>query len=147
MIRMVHRGASVLAMLLVALFWCSSVLAELARNPEGVAMVKRAIAFYGIPLLVMAMAALGGTGRILAKRRRGSILSGKKKRMMILAANGALLLIPAAWFLHYRASMGRLDGLFQIVQILELAVGLIQLNLMRLNARDGRMLGRAPRQA
>ncbi len=134
-------------MLLVAMFWCSSVVAELAWDPNGVAMVKHAIAFYGIPLLVVTMAALGGTGRVLAKRRRGSILSRKKKRMMILAANGALLLIPAAWFLHYRASTGRLDGVFQLVQIFELAVGLIQLNLMRLNVRDGRMLGRAPRQA
>lgn len=60
--------------------------------------------------------------------------------MKILALNGFLVMIPSALFLHHKASLGEFDNIFYSVQVLELAVGLLQLFLMSQNFREGLLL-------
>jgi hypothetical protein len=70
-------------------------------------------------------------------------VGAKKARMRIVAANGLLVLVPSALFLGAKANRGELDGAFHVVQVLELAVGAVNLALMGRNMWDGlRMTGR-----
>ena len=71
----------------------------------------------------------------------------KKKRMKIVAMNGLLIMLPAAFFLSPKASVGEFDTVFYVVQIAELAVGIVQLPLMGLNFRDGLKLAGRLRRA
>lgn len=92
------------------------------------------------------MAATGGAGFSLAKARTGRLIDGKKKRMAFIAFNGILIMIPSALFLNHKAAIGGFDTTFYTVQVLELAVGLVQLTLMGMNFRDGLKLAGRLRQ-
>jgi hypothetical protein len=66
--------------------------------------------------------------------------------MPIIALNGLLVLVPAAVFLAGRASAGRFDAIFYVVQAIELIAGAANLMLIGLNMRDGsRLTGRIGR--
>lgn len=136
----VHRLAAVVALLIVATFWLSTLVSELFLDPAAIAAVKHAIAAYGLAALVLAMAATSASGFALAKARKGRLLECKKKRMLILAINGLLVMIPAALFLDHKAAGGRFDAAFYTIQVIELLVGLVQLGVLGLNLRDGLML-------
>lgn len=130
-------------MLLIAIFWTSTVVSELFLDTTAVATVKHYIALYGLACLVILMTMTGGSGFSLGKDRKGLLLEEKKKRMPLIGANGALVMIPAALFLNHRAASGVFDMWFYIVQGLELAVGLLQLTMMGKNFRAGlRLAGR-----
>jgi len=138
---MIHAFAGSIAILSIATFWLSTVVSELFLGTGAVVSVKHAIAVYGLITLVLAMAATGGSGFSLAKRRKGRLIDGKKKRMAFIAFNGILIMIPSALFLNHKAALGEFDATFYTVQVLELAVGLVQLTLMGMNFRDGLKLG------
>ncbi|ANH33149.1 hypothetical protein A3768_2000 [Ralstonia solanacearum] len=130
-------------MLLIATFWTSTAVSELFLDATAVATVKRCIALYGLACLVALMAMTGGSGFALGRGRKGRLIEEKKKRMPLIGANGALVMIPAAIFLHDRAASGVFDTWFYAVQALELAVGLVQLTMMGKNFRAGlRLAGR-----
>lgn len=133
----IHAAAGTTAMLLVATFWTSALISELFLDHAAVAAVKHAVAYYGLALLVVAMAATGGSGFSLAQGRKGRLVEEKKKRMPLLGLNGALIMIPSALFLNARAAAGQFDEVFYAVQALELAVGVLQLTLLFKSFRAG----------
>ena len=141
MLKKLHAAAGALALLTLLSFWISTVVAEGFLDRSAVVAVKGAIVD-GLFVLVPSMAVAGMTGAALA-RRRGRPAALKAKRMRILAANGVLVMIPAALFLNAKAAAGEMDGLFSLVQAIELALGAVQISLMALNVRDGlRLSGR-----
>ena len=94
-------------------------------------------------VLIPAMVITGASGFSLGGKRKGRLVDDKKWRMRIIALNGLLVMLPFAFFLDGKASVGELDGPFYVVQAIELSVGLVQLFLMGKNFRDGlRLVGR-----
>lgn len=136
----VHSIASMLATMTIATFFLSTIAVELFGTHEAVAFVKNLIVVPGLFILVPAIAAAGATGQTLSKSRRGKLVDAKKKRMPFIAANGLLILIPCAIVLDGWASEGKFDGMFYLVQGVELLAGAVNLTLMSLNIRDGRKL-------
>lgn len=137
MLRRFHFIAGLLATLAIAIFFVSTVVAELFGSHEAVAAVKALIVAPGLFILVPAIAAAGGCGFFLSKVRQGRLVDAKKKRMPFIAANGLLLLIPCAIYLNRWAAAGVFDSTFYWVQSTELLAGAINLILMCLNIRDG----------
>jgi hypothetical protein len=147
MLKVIHPVAGTLALLTIATFWLSTVLAELFASQAAVTAVKTAIP-WGFLLLVPALAATGGSGFVLAKGRRGGVLGAKIKRMPLIAANGLVVLIPAALFLAFKARAAEFDTVFYAVQALELVAGAANITLLGLNLGDGlRMKGRLRRRS
>ena len=137
-----HATAGALAMVTVATFWTSTLISELLLGHEAIVIVKHAIAYGLIPLVIL-MAGAGGSGFILARGRKGRLVEGKKKRMPMIGANGLLVMIPCALFLNTKAASGEFDTIFYIVQVIELVVGVVQLTLLGRNFRDGlKLVGR-----
>jgi hypothetical protein len=131
-----------IALLCIATFWVSTVVAELWLDEAAVASVKIAI-LSGMWLLIPTMAATGGSGFSLAKTRTGRLVDIKGRRMQWVAANGVLVLLPSAYVLADWASAGKFDGTFYTLQGLELVAGAINITLLSLNMRDGlRLSGR-----
>lgn len=142
MIPRIHAASGLIGFLTILCFWTSTVLSELFASPHTVAIVKQAI-LWGMLLLVPAMATAGGTGFLLLKRRRGALALAKKRRMMVIGPNGALVLMPCAFYLASLAARGAFGAGFYVVQAIELTAGAINLTLMALNIRDGlRLSGR-----
>jgi len=136
MLSLAHKIGGALALALIAMFWGSTVVSELALDAATITAVKTAIP-YGFLLLVPALAVAGGSGLRLARGRRGGLIGTKLKRMPIIAANGLLVLMPAAFFLSSKAQAGDFDTIFYAVQALELVAGALNLTLLSLNMRDG----------
>lgn len=137
MTRIVHPLAGALALFTIATFWLATVFSELFGSQALVTGVKTAIP-WGFLLLVPALAAAGGSGFALSKKRSGAALvASKLLRMRIIAANGILVLIPSALFLASKARSGEFDSAFYAVQALELVAGATNLALLGLNMRDG----------
>ncbi len=138
----IHGIAGAVAMLSIVSFWTSTAISELFLAPEAVIAVKQAI-LQGMWVLIPAMVITGGSGFSLAGGRSGRLVDAKKKRMPIIALNGLLIMVPSAFFLSHKASASEFDPVFYVVQVVELAVGVVQLALMGLNFRDGlRLAGR-----
>ncbi len=135
----IHATAGTLALVIIATFLASTVIAELCLDYRAISVVKTAI-FYGVFLLAPLMAITGGSGFALAASRSGGLVERKKARMRIIGANGVLVMLPAAVFLYFRANAGSFDGQFYVVQFVELAGGMLQLCLLTLNFRDGRRM-------
>ena len=135
--RKIHVAVSLIATLCIASFFTSTLIAELFGSEDQIAMIKSLILMPGLLILIPAMAAIGGTGFALSKKRKDPLVDSKKKRMPFIAANGILVLIPCAIFLEQWASAGAFDTKFYIVQSIELLAGITNLSLMGLNIRDG----------
>jgi hypothetical protein len=146
MLKIMHPVAGAVAILTIATFWVSTVLAELFASRADIVAVKTAIP-WGFLLLVPALITAGGSGLVLAKGRRGGLIGAKGKRMPLIAVNGLLILIPSALFLAHKAMSGEFDGAFYAVQGLELAAGGANITLLGLNMRDGlKLKGRLRRR-
>ena len=139
MIKRLHPVAGALALLTIAGFWLSTAFSELFGSEALVVTVKTAIP-WGFLVLVPALAAAGGSGFKLAGGRRAGVVGAKARRMPFIAANGILILIPAAFFLAYKADLGAFDTAFYTVQGLELMAGAVNLTLLGLNLKDGMKL-------
>ncbi|MEX5726992.1 hypothetical protein Ga0609869_000345 [Rhodovulum iodosum] len=136
-----HAAAGGLALGLIALFWLATLWAETLGGAAAIAPVKRNILF-GLALLVPAVALAGAGGFRLARTRRGPTVERKARRMRLIAGNGLLILVPSAIFLDQRAAAGQIDAAFYAVQLLELAVGAVNITLLARNMRDGLALRR-----
>lgn len=132
----IHALAGVIALLTIAVFWTSTVVAEAFLSVAAVARVKTGILF-GMFLLAPALMVTAGSGFSLAGKRGEALLAAKKRRMPFVAANGLLILLPAAFFLQGRAVAGDFGACFYAVQAIELLAGGANLVLMGLNLRDG----------
>lgn len=137
----IHAFAGVMALLVIAIFWTSTLITEAFLSYTAVAKVKTGI-LYSMLLLVPALMVTAGSGFSLAGRRREPLLAAKKQRMPFVAVNGLLILLPAAFFLQSRAVAGNFDTWFYIAQAVELLAGGSNLALMGMNLRDGLRLRR-----
>lgn len=132
----IHAIAGAIGLLMILLFWTSSIVSELFGSHETIASVKGWI-LSGMFILIPAMAIVGGSGVSLGSGRSEKLISAKQKRMPIIAANGLLVLVPMAFILESKASAGTFDTVFYVLQGVELIAGATNLTLMGLNMRDG----------
>ena len=143
----IHAIAGIIGFLTIALFWTSTLYAELFTDHATIAAIKTVI-LKGMFVLVPALAIAGASGMSLGGKRQDRLSLAKKKRMPIIAANGLLILLPAAFYLESKATSGAFDTAFYAVQVLELFAGVANLTMMGLNIRDGLTLtgriGRKP---
>ena len=145
MTKTIHPIAGGIALLMILTFWLSTALSELFANVAVVTAVKTLVP-WGFLILIPALAAVGGSGFLLSKKRRGPLVATKQKRMPFIAANGILILIPSALYLSFKAQTGAFDTGFYAVQALELCAGAVNITLLGLNMRDGlRMTGKLRR--
>lgn len=132
----IHAIAGAIGLLMILLFWTSTVISELFGSFETIAAVKGLI-LNGMFILIPAMVVVGGSGTMLGAGRSEAAVRVKQKRMPIIAANGLLVLLPMAFLLEARASAGTFDIWFYFFQTVELIAGATNLTLMGLNFRDG----------
>ena len=142
----IHISAGLMAMVLIGLFWTSTVATELSGDVALIVMAKTMV-LYAMPLLVLAMAATGASGMKLAGSSRAPVIVTKKRRMAVVAANGIGVLVPSAIFLAWRAGSGMFDTWFYAVQALELTAGAVNFTLLVANVRTGRRMTRGRRAA
>lgn len=152
MIRKIHAIAASLALLFIATFWVTTLIAEIFLSGAVVAQVKQGIA-YALVAFVPIMIITAASGFAMGGKSAHLLIVAKRRRMPFIGAIGLLILVPAAIFLSVRAQAGLFDGMFYSVQVLELMAGAVNLVLMGLNFRDGLRLhyrkrssaqGRAP---
>jgi hypothetical protein len=142
----VHIIATVIALLTIATFFISSLIAELNGNEGFIKEVKKTILF-ALPIMLIAMPALGVTGNKLSGKSQNPIVLAKRKRMRFVFING-IGLITLACFLYYRSHYQSIDTTFLVAQVAELVLGLTNLILIGMNIRSGFQLsGRLKRQA
>lgn len=137
----IHRAASIAGLGLIALFWSSSLIAELSGSQAAITVVKTAIVI-AIPLLALSLATATGTGRALAQDLRGPVIQAKQVRAALAAANGVLVLAPCAILLAIWAHADAFTPRFHLVQGAELVAGAVNLMLLIANARAGQRLKR-----
>lgn len=140
-LKTLHKYAAVCAFMLIAIFFTSSVAADLWGSFEIITQVKQGI-FSCVFLLVLAMMTTGITAKKIYRAKPAGMFAVKEKRMKIAAANGAIILLPAAYFLALWSANGQFDQVYWAVQIAELIAGFINAVLMGLNIRDGIRLGK-----
>ena len=125
MLNKIHLFAAIIATLCIAIFFCSTVIIELFASSTAISTVKSLIVTPGLFILVPAMMAVGSSGFLLAKNKKGRLVENKKKRMLFIVVNGLFILIPAAIFLDKWAFLGAFDAKFYIVQGIELLAGVL----------------------
>ena len=135
-VRRVHLAASTGALLIVVSFLGATIAVETVGAEPDVAAVKHWIA-RALVVFVPVVAVAGITGRWLAGRSRGPVVSRKFRRMQLIAGTGILVLLPSALTLDHLAGEGRFDAAFAVVQTLELLAGASNVTLLALNFRDG----------
>ncbi len=139
--KIIHAVAGTGALLLVSTFWLSTVVSEFMSSEASVVAVKAAI-LRGLPIMVLFIAAVGGSGPSLADRARAGRIGAKPRQMPFIAASGLLVLIPCAVVLAWRAIAGQFDATFYAVQTVELAAGAVNITFQGLNMRDGIAMAR-----
>ncbi|MDR6990290.1 hypothetical protein [Luteimonas sp. 3794] len=142
-----HAAFGAVALLCIATFWLSTVMAELFTSYQEIVVVKVTI-LRGMWILIPCMIITAASGFSLASGRPGRLVDSKKRRTRIAAANGLLVLLPCAIVLARLVEAGRTDALFYSIQALELIAGAANLTLLGLNMRDGfRLTGRLSKRA
>jgi hypothetical protein len=134
----VHRAAAVAAIVVIVTFAISSAATELIGTPAEARLVRHGI-MLGLPLLIGCLATVALTGRRLGGRSRAPVVRRKRRRMQVIAAIGLVVLVPCAVVLNYWA--------IGVLEITEFVAGALNLALLVLNFRDGRVLARRPRLA
>ncbi|WP_200172288.1 hypothetical protein [Ectothiorhodospira shaposhnikovii] len=137
----IHALAGLLAMLIIATFWVSTLISELFLSFPAVIWVKQSIV-WGLFILIPLLMITGGSGFALSKKEHHPLLAQKQRRMPFITLNGLLVLIPAAIYLSWKAQAEIFDVWFYTVQVLELIAGGANFLLLGLNARDGTILSK-----
>jgi len=145
-ISIMHRNAGILALVMISIFFSSTVVVETLGTDNQIARVKTSI-LYAIPVLIGAMMIAGATGFRMADGNPKGLASKKFMRMKIAAALGIVVLAPAAYVLEGLATQGNYGNRFMLIQGLELIAGAVNLTLISLNARDGMRMKRNWSQA
>nr|WP_321980444.1 hypothetical protein [uncultured Cohaesibacter sp.] len=136
MLKVVHRLAGVIALMMILIFWLSTILSELFADDAVVTIVKTLIP-WGFWVLIPAIALVGVSGFRVGRKWKSPIVKQKQKRMPFIAINGIVILIPAALYLSSKATAGQFDEAFYLVQAIEIVAGAINISLLGLNMRDG----------
>ena len=135
--KLIHGFAATIAIFTVISFWVSTIISELFLDYQAVKMVKQAIVYYGLPIMVLAMMVTAASGFMLSKGTNYQPILTKKKRMPLIIVNGLFILLPLAIYLNYKATNDMFDGWFVGLQLLELVVGAIQFSLLMKNFKEG----------
>lgn len=136
----IHIAATVLAVLTIVTFFSVSLFAEIKGDVQLIKQVKVFI-LYALPVMIITMPMLKITGDKLTGKTKNPIILSKKKRMKGMLINGIGLIILAV-FLYWRSHFYNIDKVFLFAQIIELALGLSNLILLVLNAKNGIELSR-----
>ncbi|CAI3952924.1 MULTISPECIES: hypothetical protein [Commensalibacter] len=136
---LIHRITGVMALVILLIFWLSTVTSELIGNIDYIKSVKFLIP-YGFFILIPALVATGGTGFNIAGKINNKTASNKKKRMSLIALNGLCILIPCALYLRYLAVHEQFNSIFLIVQMIELIAGGVNIVMLILNVKAGIIL-------
>lgn len=112
----IHVVSASLGLALISFFFLCSLYAEVFGDKATIIQVKERI-FYGVWLLIPAMAIAGMTGHKLAPRAKSGLIMNKKKRMPFVAVNGLFILTPAAVFLKNAALSGAFNSAFYTITI------------------------------
>lgn len=136
-----HRTAGVVALIMLLIFWLSTVGTELMGNFYYIKNTKYFIP-YGFIILIPALIIVGTTGLKLVGKTNSFIIRNKQKRMPFIALNGLIILMPCAFYLRYLAIYEQFEISFYIVQIIELIAGAVNITMLTLNIRAGVMLVR-----
>ncbi len=134
----VHLIATFVATLTISLFFTTSLIAEIKGEETFIKSVK-AFILYALPIMILAMPALKITGDKLAGKSKNPTVLAKAKRMKFVVINGVGL-ISLAVFLYYRSHYQTIDNVFLIAQIVEFGLGITNLTLIILNAKNGMQL-------
>lgn len=144
MIRRLHILAGVTGFIIILGFWSLTVLSHLVGGEAAVVAVKRAIP-WGLPVLIPALMLTGISGMRMGRHATIPQIAAKRRRMPVIALNGLLVLVPSALYLAHAVET-RPDGTgFVAIQMVELAAGALNIMLMGLNIRDGRVAARMRR--
>lgn len=136
----IHKIAGTTALIVILIFFASSLYAELTGNIQLIKTVKTAILF-GLIILFIVMPTTVITGRRLARQFTSDVVSRKQNRMKFIAANAAIL-VALAFTLYWRAVNNKIDQTFMIIQIIEFTFGLLNAVLLIRMIKDGRILSR-----
>ncbi len=136
----VHAIAGTMATLTIAIFLTLTIYSEIFGTEELIVVVKNAIVFPGLVVLVPLMILTGGLGRLMTGKRVKPAIAIKMKRMKIIGALGIFILVPSALLLAYLANIGSLGLAFYSVQFVEIAAGATNFTLMSKNLLDGMVL-------
>lgn len=136
-IKIIHGIVANVVILIVIVFWGSTVISELLLDQQAIKMVKQSIVYYGLPFMVVAMMITGMTGFLLGKESNYLPILNKKKRMPFIIFNGLFVMVPLAIYLNYKAANNVFDTWFFVVQVVELLMGIIQLSLLSKNFMEG----------
>jgi len=131
----IHIIATAIAALTIATFFICSLAAEINGSETRIRDVKRAI-LYALPVMLIAMPALGITGNKLAGKSQNPIVLAKRKRMKFVFLNG-MGLITLACFLYYYSHYQTIDNTFVVAQVAEFALGMTNLIFIALNIKSG----------
>ncbi|MDI2090895.1 hypothetical protein [Commensalibacter oyaizuii] len=132
----IHRIAGITALIILLIFWFSTVTTELSGHLNFIKNVKILIP-YGFIFLIPALIIVSGTGSKMAGKINNPAIHHKKKRMPFIALNGLIILIPCALYLRYLAVHEHLDFTFFLIQIVELIAGGVNITLLMLNVLAG----------
>ncbi|WP_413513964.1 hypothetical protein [Myroides odoratus] len=136
----VHIGATIVAMLTILTFFGLSLFAEIKGKIQFIMQVKTFI-LYALPVMIITMPVLKITGDKLAGKAKNPILLAKQKRMKWMLINGMGLLVLAI-FLYCRSHLYTMDYVFFLAQMVEFMLGLANLTLLIINAKQGMQLSK-----
>lgn len=136
-IKIVHGIVANVVILMVIVFWGSTVISELFLDQQAIKLVKQSIVYYGLPFMIVAMMITGMTGFLLGKESNYLPILNKKKRMPFIVFNGLFVMVPLAIYLNYKAANNAFDSWFVIMQVVELSIGIVQLSLLGKNFTEG----------
>ncbi len=132
-----HRITAILVLAILTAFWGAIFISDFFLGHEALVKVRQGIV-YALIVLIPSMIAVKMTGGKLGHGRISDVrVQQKKKRATLMAVNGALIMVPAAFFLNYKASHGEIDTIFRLVQGLELLVGSFQYYFVTSNFKTG----------
>lgn len=137
----VHKLAGYTVLFVLTCFWLALVISDFFFDHDALAVVRQGIVI-ALAVLVPAIIVAEISGGKLGSRYNGNdaLIKKKKLRAKMMAINGAIIMVPAAFFLYYKSANGEFDDAFLVVQVLELLVGSYQYYAVFTNVMGGRAL-------
>lgn len=137
--KILHKSAAILSFIILVSFWLLSFSSELIGGHETIRLTKNFV-FYGMFLLIPSIITTAISGFKIGQKYKGRVVEAKRKRMPFIAMIGALVLLPLAIWLRYKANYADFDSSFQIGQIGELIFGGTNIYFLGKNILAGRRL-------
>ncbi len=142
-IKIAHKVAGYTVLLVLTCFWLALVISDFFLDHTALALVRKGIVV-ALAVLVPAIIIAEISGGKLGEGHSGdpTLIKKKKRLAKMMAINGAVIMVPAAFFLYYKSANGEFDNAFMIVQAIELLVGSFQYYAVFTNVMSGRRLSK-----